>query len=189
MAMTDTTAPDIPPPGPPGAQPATAITRACQHAARRWLPLADTRSFDDARRGHVADLPAGAITRANGGPVWNLKAYGFLAEEEAPDSVHPGLWRHARVNMVTGLFKVCDRLYQVRGIDIANMTIIEGDTGLIVVDPLISTEVAAAALELYLRTGPRRWCGGDLQPQPCRPLRRRARRHRRGRRARPAGCR
>jgi len=135
--------------GPPGAQPATAITRACQHAARRWLPLTDTQSFDDARRGHVADLPPGAITRAKGGPVWNLAAYGFLADEAAPDSVHPGLWRHARVNMVTGLFKVCDRVWQVRGLDISNMTILEGDSGLIVIDPLVSTEVAKAAIELY----------------------------------------
>lgn len=142
--------------GPPGAQPATAATIACQHAARRWLPLADTRSFDDARRGHVADLPKGAITRANGAPVWNLDAYGFLADETAPDSVHPGLWRHARVNMVTGLFKVVDRVWQVRGIDIANMTIIEGDTGLIVIDPLISTEVAAAGMALYFQHRPKR---------------------------------
>ena len=96
----------------------------------------------------MADLPAGAITRANGGPVWNLAAYGFLAEEDAPDSVHPGLWRHARLNMVTGLFKVCERVYQVRGMDLANMTILEGDTGLIVIDPLTSTQVAAAALAL-----------------------------------------
>ena len=142
--------------GPPGAQPATAITRACQHAARRWLPLTDTKSFDDARRGHVADLPAGAITRAKGGPVWSLAAYGFLADEAAPDSVHPGLWRHARVNMVTGLFKVCDRVWQVRGIDISNMTIIEGDTGLIVIDPLVSTETAHAAIELYFAHRPRK---------------------------------
>ena len=144
------------PAGPPGAQPATAFTRACQHAARRWLPLADTRSFDDARRGHVADLPAGAITRANGGPVWSLAAYGFLADEEAPDSVHPGLWRHARVNMVTGLFQVVPRVWQVRGLDIANMTIIEGDTGLIVIDPLISTEVAAAGMTLYFQHRPKK---------------------------------
>ena len=140
--------------GPAGAQPATAITRACQHAARRWLPMTDTQSFEDARRGWVADLPRGAITRASGAPVWNLAAYGFLAEEEAPDSVHPGLWRHARVNMVTGLFKVTERMYQVRGIDIANMTIIEGDTGLILVDPLVSVEVAAAALALYRQHRP-----------------------------------
>ena len=142
--------------GPPGAQPATEITRACQHAARRWLPLTDAQSFDDARRGHVADLPAGAITRANGGPVWNLAAYGFLADEQAPDSVHPGLWRHARVNMITGLFKVCDRVWQVRGIDISNMTILEGDTGLIVIDPLVSTETARAAIELYFAHRPRK---------------------------------
>jgi len=142
--------------GPPGAQPATAATIACQHAARRWLPLTDTRSFDDARRGHVADLPPGAVTRANGAPVWNLDAYGFLADEDPPDSVHPGLWRHARVNMVTGLFRVVDRVWQVRGLDIANMTIIEGDSGLIVVDPLISTEVAAAGMALYYQHRPRR---------------------------------
>lgn len=147
--------------GPPGAQPATAITRACQHAARRWLPLSDTQSFDDARRGHVADLPPGAITRAKGGPVWNLAAYGFLDDEAAPDSVHPGLWRHARVNMVTGLFKVCDRVWQVRGLDISNMTILEGDTGLIVIDPLVSTEVAKAAIELYYAHRP---------SQPRRPV-------------------
>lgn len=142
--------------GPPGAQPATAITRACQHAARRWLPLTDIRSFDDARRGHVADLPPGAITRANGGPVWSLAAYGFLADEEAPDSVHPGLWRHARVNMLTGLFKVCERVWQVRGLDISNMTILEGDSGLIVIDPLVSTETAQAAIELYFAHRPRK---------------------------------
>ena len=142
--------------GPPGAQPATAITRACQHAARRWLPMDDTQSFADARRGHVADLPPGAITRANGAPVWNLAAYGFLADEAAPDSVHPGLWRHARVNMLTGLFKVVDRVWQVRGFDIANMTIIEGDSGLIVIDPLISTEVAAAAMALYFAHRPKK---------------------------------
>ncbi|MBL8351986.1 MAG: MBL fold metallo-hydrolase [Burkholderiaceae bacterium] len=142
--------------GPPGAQPATETTRACQHAARRWLPLTDEQSFDDARRGHVADLPAGAITRANGGPVWNLAAYGFLADEEAPDSVHPGLWRHARVNMISGLFRVCERVWQVRGLDISNMTIIEGDSGLIVIDPLVSTETARAAIELYFAHRPRR---------------------------------
>lgn len=142
--------------GPAGAQPATEATRACNHTQRRLLPLADTQSFDDARRGFIADIPALAITQPSGAPVWNLKTYGFLAEEEAPDSVHPGLWRHARVNMVTGLFKVCERMYQVRGLDISNMTIIEGDTGLILIDPLISTEVARAALELYFAHRPRR---------------------------------
>ncbi len=151
--MTDSLRPSQPG-GPPGAEPATAATRACQHAARRWLPLDDPQSFEDARRGFIADIPAGVITRANGAPVWNLAAYGFLADEQPPDTVHPGLWRHARVNMVTGLFEVTERLYQVRGIDISNMSIIEGDSGLILIDPLISTEVAAAALALYRRHRP-----------------------------------
>ena len=103
--------------GPAGAQPATAATAACQHAARRWLPMTDQQSFDDARRGFIADIPAGPVTRKNGAPVWSLAAYCFLADEASPDSVHPGLWRHARVNMITGLFKVCERVYQVRGLD------------------------------------------------------------------------
>lgn len=141
--------------GPPGAKPATAATQACQHAQRRLLPLADQQSFEDARRGFIADIPALGVARADGGKAWNLQAYGFLGEEEAPDTVHPGLWRHARVNMITGLFKVCERLYQVRGMDISNMTILEGDTGLILIDPLISTEVARAALELYYEHRPR----------------------------------
>ena len=147
--MTDDTLRASQDSGPPGALPATAATRACQHAARRWLPMADQQSFEDARRGFIADIPPGVIKRANGGPVWNLAAYGFLAEASPPDTVHPGLWRHARVNMITGLFKVTERMYQVRGLDISNMTIIEGDSGLILIDPLISTEVAAAALALY----------------------------------------
>ncbi|MBL8327111.1 MAG: MBL fold metallo-hydrolase [Rubrivivax sp.] len=141
---------------PPGARPATTFTRQCQHAARRWLPLDDTQSFDDAQRGFIAPIPAGVIQRADGAPVWNLAAYGFLGDEQAPDSVHPGLWRHARVNMITGLFKVTERVYQVRGYDISNMTVIEGDTGLVLIDPLISTEVARAALELYFQHRPRR---------------------------------
>ena len=81
--------------------------------------------------------------------MWTLAGYEFLGTEQAPDTVHPGLWRHARVNMANGLYKVTDRVHQLRGFDVSNMTIIEGDTGLIVIDPLISTEVAKAALDLY----------------------------------------
>ena len=137
-------------------QPASMHTRACQAAQRLHLPLHDDRAFEDARRGLVAPLPPEGVLRPNGRPVWNLQAYGFLANEQSPDSVHPGLWRHARLNMVTGLFKVCDRVYQVRGMDLANMTILEGDTGLIIIDPLTSTQVAAAALSLYHQNRPKR---------------------------------
>ena len=88
--------------------------------------------------------------------MWTLKGYEFLASEKAPDTVHPGLWRHARVNMANGLYQVTDRVYQLRGFDVSNMTIIEGDSGLIVIDPLISTEVATAAMDLYLKHRPKR---------------------------------
>ncbi len=81
--------------------------------------------------------------------IFSLKDYAFLAHEQVPDTVNPSLWRQARLNMNNGLFQVTDRIYQVRGFDISNMTIIEGSRGLIVIDPLVSTEVAAAALELY----------------------------------------
>ena len=128
---------------------ATEATRAANRAAFADVPLADKRSFDDARRGFVEALGDKLIVRDDGRLVWTLAGYEFLGTEQAPDTVHPGLWRHARVNMANGLYKVTDRVHQLRGFDVSNMTIIEGDTGLIVIDPLISTEVAKAALVLY----------------------------------------
>jgi alkyl sulfatase BDS1-like metallo-beta-lactamase superfamily hydrolase len=128
---------------------ATEATRAANRAALADVPLADKRSFDDAQRGFVEALGDQLIVRADGRLVWTLAGYEFLGTEQAPDTVHPGLWRHARVNMANGLYKVTDRVHQLRGFDVSNMTIIEGDTGLIVIDPLISTEVAKAAIDLY----------------------------------------
>jgi alkyl sulfatase BDS1-like metallo-beta-lactamase superfamily hydrolase len=135
---------------------ATEATRAANRAALDTLPLADRNSFEDARHGFIEALGDRLVTRGDGRLVWTLKGYEFLASENAPDTVHPGLWRHARVNMANGLYRVNDRVYQLRGFDVSNMTIIEGDTGLIVIDPLISAEVAAAAMELYLKHRPKR---------------------------------
>jgi len=128
---------------------ATEATRAANRAALADVPLADKRSFDDAQRGFVEALGDQLIVRADGRLVWTLAGYEFLGTEQAPDTVHPGLWRHARVNMANGLYKVTDRVHQLRGFDVSNMTIIEGDSGLIVIDPLISKEVAKAAIDLY----------------------------------------
>lgn len=135
---------------------ATAITRAANRAQRAELPMADTQSFDDARRGLVEALGDKPVMRADDRVAWTLGGYEFLASEEAPDTVHPGLWRHARANMANGLYKVTDRIYQLRGFDLSNMTVIEGDSGLIVIDPLISVEVAHAAIELYFKHRPRK---------------------------------
>jgi alkyl sulfatase BDS1-like metallo-beta-lactamase superfamily hydrolase len=130
---------------------ATPVTIARNRTVLDALPFGDTRDFEDARRGLLGTLPEVEIKNAEGRVVWSLREYAFLAEEQPPPTVNPSLWRQARLNMSHGFFQVTDRIYQVRGFDISNMTVIEGDRGIIVIDPLISTEVASAALELYRR--------------------------------------
>jgi alkyl sulfatase BDS1-like metallo-beta-lactamase superfamily hydrolase len=130
---------------------ATPITEAHNRAVLDALPFGDTQDFEDARRGFLATLPEVEVRNDQGRVVWSLRDYAFLAGEQAPPTVNPSLWRQARLNMHHGLFQVTDRIYQIRGFDISNMTLIEGDRGVVVVDPLISTEVARAGLELYRR--------------------------------------
>ncbi|MFC9409224.1 alkyl sulfatase C-terminal domain-containing protein [[Kitasatospora] papulosa] len=115
------------------------------------LPYDDTTDFDDAQRGFVAAFKGGPITTADGRTAWDPNAYDFLdkAGDPAPHTVDPSLWRQARLLARQGLYRVTDRVYQVRGLDLSNMTIVEGDTGVIVIDPLISAETAAVALRLY----------------------------------------
>jgi alkyl sulfatase BDS1-like metallo-beta-lactamase superfamily hydrolase len=128
-----------------------------QHAATRAaLPFSDTRDFDDASRGFLGTLENARITSEAGRVVWSLEPYGFLSTEEAPPTVDPSLWRQSRLNMNHGLFEVVPGVYQVRGLDIANMTLIEGETGVIVVDTLTSIEGARAAMELYFEHRGRR---------------------------------
>src|SRR5260370_23259328 len=120
-----------------------------QHAATRAaLPFSDTRDFDDASRGFLGTRENAKITSEAGRTVWSLEPYGFLSGEEAPPTVDPSLWRQSRLNMNHGLFEVVPGVYQVRGLDIANITLIEADTGVIVVDTLTSIEGAPAPLEL-----------------------------------------
>ncbi len=136
-------------------KPAEPAVKAQNHSVLSKLPFANRDDFRDASRGFIATLPDALVTGANGNVVWSQKDYAFL-DNEAPDSVNPSLWRQAQLNHRHGLFKVVDGLYQVRGFDISNMTLLEGDTGLIVIDPLFSVETAKAGLELYYRHRPRR---------------------------------
>jgi len=129
---------------------ATPATQARNRAVLNVLPFGDTQDFEDARRGFLGSLPDVEIKNDKGRVVWSLNDYAFLADEQPPPTVNPSLWRQARLNMHHGLFQVTDRIYQIRGFDISNMTIIEGERGLIVIDPLISTEVARAGLDLYI---------------------------------------
>src|ERR1700738_1155125 len=122
-----------------------------QAAMRQALPFSDTADFDDASRGFLGTLEHARITSAQGRVVWSLEPYGFLSATEAPATVNPSLWRQSRLNMNHGIFEVVPGVYQVRGLDIANMTLIEGERGVIVVDTLTSIEGARAALELYFQ--------------------------------------
>jgi len=109
------------------------------------LPLDDQQDFEDARRGLVASDPDLRVMGSAGTPIWDMPAYGFV-DGDAPASVNPSLWRQAKLNNIHGLFKVTEGIHQLRGHDLANMTLIDGDTGWIVVDPLTSEETARAAL-------------------------------------------
>lgn len=155
---------DLKQPGsPPAPKPASAATRAINKAVGQELDFKDRQDFEDAQRGFIAPLPdKGRILDQKGRETWNLEGYAFLAPAmsrdmppsrimptPAPDTVNPSLWRQSQLVLRDGLYKVTERIYQVRNADISNMTIIEGDTGLIVVDPLLSAENAAAALKLY----------------------------------------
>ena len=112
------------------------------------LPFADTRDFADADRGFIGALEPCVITAADGRVVWDNDVYAFL-RGDAPPSVHPSLWRQSQLCAKQGLYEVVEGIYQVRGLDLSNITFIEGDTGVIVIDPLVCTETAAAALALY----------------------------------------
>ena len=119
-------------------------TLAANDAFAKALPLDDAKDFEDAKRGFIAK-PSGKILGADGTVLKDFEAYGFLAGKAA-DTVNPSLWRHAQLNANAGLFKVMDAVYQLRGFDIANMTLIEGKSGWIVVDPLTAPESSSVAL-------------------------------------------
>ncbi|OTP67619.1 alkyl/aryl-sulfatase [Caballeronia sordidicola] len=137
------------------AKDATAITRQDNLAVYKELPFADKTDFEDAQRGFMGTIPTGTFKADDGRTSWDLNKYNFL-KGEAPDTVNPSLWRIAQLNMFNGLFKVTDRVYQVRGLDLANMTIVEGDTGVILIDVMVTREAARAALDLYFQHRPKK---------------------------------
>ncbi len=104
------------------------------------LPFDDTQDFDDTERGFIARATTHQFTAADGRVVWNLDAYRF-PDEPAPDTAHPSLWRQGQLLIRGGLFEVVPGM---RGFDLSVMSIIEGETGVIVIDPLISKETAAS---------------------------------------------
>ena len=120
-----------------------------QHAElAKALPFEDTDDFEAATRGFIGRLEPGVVKNAEGHVVWDIDSYAFV-QGEAPETVNPSLWRQSQLLARQGLFEVVPGIYQVRGLDLSIMTLVEGDTGVVVIDPLISQETAAAALGLY----------------------------------------
>jgi alkyl sulfatase BDS1-like metallo-beta-lactamase superfamily hydrolase len=111
--------------------------------------LADRTDFDNANRGLIARLEPGVIKTAEGRVIWDIDAYGTATQGECPPTADPSLWRQAKLTAIQGLFEVTGGVYQVRGADLSNMTLVETDNGVIVIDPLISEECAHAAIGLY----------------------------------------
>lgn len=135
------------------AAPANSAAQATVHPAvrnaqaevARQVQLANAGDVDDARRGLIA-APHGQVRNEDGQVIWDFDAFAFQQAEAAPDTVNPSLWRQARLNNQAGLFKVRDGIWQLRGFDLSNITLIQGKTGWIVVDTGTSRETATAAM-------------------------------------------
>jgi alkyl sulfatase BDS1-like metallo-beta-lactamase superfamily hydrolase len=110
---------------------ATAATKQANDALLQQLPFSDNTDFTNAHKGFVAALPQDVIKGEQGNVIWNPQQYAFI---KAPDSVNPSLWRQSQLINISGLFEVTDGVYQIRNLDLSNMTIIEGKEGVTVVD-------------------------------------------------------
>ena len=128
-------------------KPATQATKKAQAQVLTSLPFDNTEDFKLAKRGLIARPDPLIIKDDNGEVIWDMSGLDYL-NGPRPDTVNPSLWRQAQLNAIYGLFQVTDRIYQIRGFDLANMTLIEGDTGWIIVDPLTATETVRAAMEV-----------------------------------------
>ena len=131
------------------AKPASGYTVEVNSSVYSLLDFEDTSEYDNAVRGLIDAPEVLDLKDADGKVVWSQAAYSFLNDyEKAPDTVNPSLWENTRNNHAYGLFEVCEGIYQVRGYDMANLTVIKGDTGWIVFDCTMCSETAQAAMQL-----------------------------------------
>lgn len=135
-----------------GAKDATAQTKSANDALYGQLPFTDKTDFMNAHKGFIAPLPSELIKGKQGNVVWDPQQYAFIKEgEKAPDTVNPSLWRQSQLINIGGLFQVTDGVYQIRNLDLSNMTIMEGKAGITVIDPLVSAETAKVGMDLYYK--------------------------------------
>ena len=133
----------------PDGKPASRFTVELRNGVKKALPFEDKRDFEEAQRGLIAVPPFKKIMADAGHVAWDMEGYQFLLQGKDFDSINPSLQRQAILNMAYGLYEVLPgKIYQVRGFDLSNLTLIKSDTGWIVFDPLIAAETARAALKL-----------------------------------------
>ena len=130
---------------------ATEATRTANAEVAASLPIADQRDFENANRGFLAKIADDKILNEDGSVAWDSRQFDFI-EGAAPDTVNPSLWRQAKLNSIHGLFEVVPGIYQIRGYDLAQMTLIAGKSGWIIVDPLTTPAPAKAGLALANKT-------------------------------------
>ncbi len=138
-----------------GSSPATETTATLNRQVLKSLPFTDKQDFDEARRGLIAQPDALEVAGPKNTVIWEPAAYDFITGD-APASVNPSLWRQAQLNNIHGLFKVTEGIYQIRGFDLANLTLIDGKHGWIIVDPLTNNQTAAAAINFAFEHLPRK---------------------------------
>jgi alkyl sulfatase BDS1-like metallo-beta-lactamase superfamily hydrolase len=131
-----------------GRKPATEHTARRNREAAAALPPIEDAEFAEASRGLLAPFEPAVVRDDAGRVVWDMEGYAFIAGEP-PATANPSLWRQSRLNRLAGLFEIAPGFYQLRGFDLSNMHVVEGERGIVVIDPLISAETAAAALAFY----------------------------------------
>lgn len=123
------------------------FTKEANDALLSYLPFSDSTDFKNATKGFIATIPEGVIKDEQGNVIYSMNDFDFL-KEQTPNTANPSLWRQSRLNAINGLFKVSENIYQIRGFDLANMTLIKGNTGWIVIDPLTTKETVVASMDL-----------------------------------------
>ncbi len=126
---------------------ATSFTQKENNSLNEYLDFHNQTDFENANKGFIATIESGLINMENGQPSFSMKQFDFL-KNEAPNEANPSLWRQSELNAINGLFKVTDNIYQIRGFDLANMTLIKGNTGWIIIDPLTVPATSKAAMKL-----------------------------------------
>ncbi|WP_395498206.1 alkyl/aryl-sulfatase [Rickettsiella endosymbiont of Litargus connexus] len=136
---------------------ATQFTKTINQSFLDKLPFNNKKDFEDAKKNFIGNVPNFEIKDSDGRIIWSMKNYAFLlSAPQVPSTVNPSLWRISKLNMNYGLYQVKDNIYQVRGYDLSNMSIIEGNKGIIIIDPLITRQTAKAGLELYYQYRPKK---------------------------------